>query len=299
MTATEKKGIIFTLIGGILWGASGICGGYIFMNRDITANWLVPYRLFTSGLLMLIYLYFRDKNKIFNIWKDKYDRIKILIFGLIGMILCQYSYYKAIEYSNPGIATVLQYFGPTLVLVYACFVEKRLPKIYEFVALILSISGVFILATHGDINTLQIPLIALLWGMTSAIALVIYTIQPRTLISKYGTSYVIAWGMLIGGAFLSLLVKPWNEVGVYDFTTYLFFMLIVIFGTIISFMLYLEGVSLIGATKASMIACIEPVSATLLSTIFLGTAFSILDGIGFVLVLSTVFIISYFGQSKK
>ena len=51
------------------------------------------------------------------------------------------------------------------------------------------------------------------------------------------------------------------------------FLLIVFFGTIVAFILYLTGVNIIGPTKASIIACIEPVAATICAILFLGVVF--------------------------
>lgn len=299
VTEKERLGNISTFIGGILWGVSGTLGGYLFTRKNITADWLVPYRLFLAGIIMLIYLYIKNKNKIFDIWKSKIDSFKIIIFGILGMLGTQYTYFTTIQYSNAGIATVLQYFGPTLILIYVCFNEKRIPKKYEMIALIFSIIGVFILATHGNLNNLQVSLKALSWGMCSAIALVIYTIQPVPLLKKYGTTPVIAWGMLIGGVILCISLKPWNKNISVDFSVFMTLILIVILGTILSFCLYLYGVTIIGATKGSMIACIEPVAATIFSAVFLGTKFTFLDLIGFAFVLSTVFIVAYFGANNK
>ena len=72
---------------------------------------------------------------------------------------------------------------------------------------------------------------------------------------------------------------------------------IVIFGTVLAYTFYLEGIHLIGATKASIISSIEPVAATVISAVWLGTEFSGADIIGFAMIISTVFIISLF--SKK
>ena len=127
------------------------------------------------------------------------------------MLGTQYTYFTTIQHSNAGIATVLQYFGPTLILLYVCFKEKRKPKPYEVVVLFLSLLGVFILATHGDMNTLKVSSVALFWGMLSAITLVIYTVQPAEILKKYGTAVVIAWGMFIGGIALSITAKPWEQ----------------------------------------------------------------------------------------
>ncbi len=299
MSKKEKLGTISTFTGGVFWGISGTLGAYLISRKNLTANWIIPYRLILAGIIMLVYLYFRDKEKLFLIWKSKVDAVKIILFGTFGMLGTQYTYFKTIQYSNAGVATVLQYFGPTLILVYTCFNEKRIPKKYELSALILSISGIFILATHGNTRHLQISFEALSWGLTSAITLVFYTVQPIKLIKKYATMPVIAWGMFIGGIILSLFTKPWNESGIFDFSTFLAFAMIIFLGTIVSFAIYLYGVSIIGATKGSMIACIEPVAATFFSAVFLGTNFSFLDLIGFVFVLSTVFIVAYFGADEK
>ena len=73
---------------------------------------------------------------------------------------------------------------------------------------------------------------------------------------------------------------------------------IVLFGTICAFYFYLTGVKLVGASSASMLACIEPVAATVISVVWLKVRFRMIDLLGFVFVLSTVFIISL-NQKKE
>lgn len=215
------------------------------------------------------------------------------------MLGTQYTYFSAIQYSNAAIATVLTYFGPTLVLIFVCLKERRKPLKYEIVAILLSSFGVFLLATHGDITSLQISFKALIWGMLSAMSVVFYTIQPEKLLEKYGPPMVVAWGMIFGGVVITLMTKPWNIDVIFDFTTFFVFMLIIFFGTIIAFILYLTGVNIIGPTKASIIACIEPVAATICSILFLGVNFDFLDMIGFVCIISTIFIVAYFDKKTK
>ena len=127
-----KKGTIIgtflTIAGGILWGISGVCGQFLFHSKDVTASWLVPLRLVTAGFLLLCYYLIRDKGKAFDIWKTKRNRIDIIIYGLAGMMLCQYSYFQTIEWSNAGTATVIQYLGPALIVVWVCLQTKRLPE---------------------------------------------------------------------------------------------------------------------------------------------------------------------------
>jgi len=104
------------------------------------------------------------------------------------------------------------------------------------VVLFLSLLGVFILATHGDMSTLEVSSVALFWGMLSAIPLVIYTVQPAEILKKYGTAVVIAWGMFIGGIALSITAKPWEQPVKVDIVVIVFLLLIVLLGSIFAFL---------------------------------------------------------------
>ena len=299
MKKNDNTGMLSTFVGGTLWGINGVMGNYLFLNKNVTTPWLIPYRLILAGFLLLGYLYYKKGSKIFDILKNPKDLLQIVLFGLIGMLGTQYTYFSAIQFSNAAIATVLTYFGPTLVLIYMCLREKRKPLKYEIVSICLSSFGVFLLATHGDITSLQISFKALFWGILSALSVVFYTVQPESLLKKYGAPIVVAWGMMIGGIFIAFVTKPWNISVTFDFVTFLVLMLIIVFGTIIAFILYLTGVNIIGPTKASIIACIEPVAATICAILFLGVTFDFLDVIGFLCIISTIFIVAYFDKKTK
>ena len=299
MKKNDNTGMLSTFVGGTLWGINGVMGNYLFLNKNVITPWLIPYRLILAGFLLLGYLYYKKGSKIFDVLKNPKDLFQIVLFGFIGMLGTQYTYFSAIQFSNAAIATVLTYFGPTLVLIYMCLREKRKPLKYEIVSICLSSFGVFLLATHGDITSLQISFKALIWGILSALSVVFYTVQPESLLKKYGASIVVAWGMMIGGIFIAFVTKPWNISVTFDFVTFLVLMLIIVFGTIIAFILYLTGVNIIGPTKASIIACIEPVAATICAILFLGVTFDFLDVIGFICIISTIFIVAYFDKKTK
>ena len=174
MKKNDNTGMLSTFVGGTLWGINGVMGNYLFLNKNVTTPWLIPYRLILAGFLLLGYLYYKKGSKIFDVLKNPKDLFQIVLFGFIGMLGTQYTYFSAIQFSNAAIATVLTYFGPTLVLIYMCLREKRKPLKYEIVSICLSSFGVFILATHGDITSLQISFKALFWGILSALSVVFY-----------------------------------------------------------------------------------------------------------------------------
>ena len=286
-------GIFITLLGGIFWGFSGVCGQYLFEVKGVSANWLVPYRLFCAGCVLLFYCAFRLRDKrFFAPLKDKRLYPQFLAFSLLGLMLTQYFYFYSIELSNAAISTVLQYTAPAMILVIACVSEKRLPKIIEFVALVLAMLGVMILATHGDLGTLVISQKALIFALLSAVCVCFYNFAPKKLNQKYPVVLNLGWGLVLGGVILGLFLQVWNLKGISDFSGFLALMGVVFFGTVFAFSFYLFGVKIIGAPKASIVASIEPVSAAFFAHFWLKTQFVFLDFVGFVLIISCIFLLA-------
>lgn len=293
---TEKgkttRGILFTLIGGIMWGFSGTCGQYLFTVKHLDPAWLVVTRMIFAGIILMTLGFARHKNEMTQILKNKKDLFHLLLFSIFGLTFCQYTYLTAISYSNAGTATVLQYLGPVLIMIASCFLAKRMPALKEIVAIFLALFGTFLLATHGDIHSLVISSKGLFWGLSSAVALMLYTMMPERLIRKWGSTVVTGYAMLFGGLFLFFVTGYWSMRVILDLGTILGLAAIIVIGTALAFTLYLQGVSDIGSVKASMIACVEPLSATVISAVWLGTAFTLIDIIGLAAIIITVLILT-------
>lgn len=289
---SEFLGILSTLFGGILWGFSGVCGQYLFEQKNISPDWLVPYRLFLAGTVLVIYFMISNPKLAFKPIRDTKLLLELMIYAFFGLLMTQYTYFCAIELSNAAVATVIQYSAPAMILAVVCLMERRFPKQNELIALILAILGVFLLATHGNFNTLAIGGKALVYALISATGIVIYSLVPTRLNKKYPVALNLGWGMVIAGAALALITKPWSLDGVSDTDGFLAFLSVITLGTIFAFSFYMVGVKTIGASKASMIACIEPVSAAIFGYFWLKTEFVLLDFIGFVFIISCILILS-------
>ena len=298
-----KKGTIIgtflTIAGGILWGISGVCGQFLFQSKDVTSSWLVPLRLVTAGFLLLCYYLIRDKGKAFDIWKTKRNRIDIIIYGLAGMMLCQYSYFQTIEWSNAGTATVIQYLGPALIVVWVCLQTKRLPERKEVLGVILAVTGIFLIATHGNPTTLALSQKALIMGLISAVSVVIYTVKPARMQAEFDTPLVLAWGMLIGGIALTIAFRPWNNKVIFDGETFTALAFIILFGTMAGFSMYMTGVKMIGSVKASLYSCVEPVASMVLTAVWMKVSFTTPDLIGTAFVIATIIILALPSPLKK
>lgn len=301
MANKSKKaaGVLLSLLGGIFWGFSGSCGQYLFAYHGTDSKWIVTIRMISTGIILLALSAVKHRSKIFGVWKGKKNLFCMSAFTLFGLILCQYSYFTAIEHSNAGTATVLQYLSPVMILVFVCIKNKRLPVFSEIIAIFLAVGGTFVIATGGDIGSLAVSTPALFWGIAAAVFLACYSLIPTPLLKAYDTPTVLGWGMLAGGIILLPVFKPWKIMPEISFSLIAALGGIVVFGTVIAYTFYLEGIRLIGATKASVISSIEPVSATVISAVWLGTEFSGTDIIGFIMIISTIFIISFWSNKSK
>ena len=281
-----------TLTGGTLWGVSGVCGQFLFQNKDVTASWLVPVRLMMAGIFMLCFYIWKDKKKAFAIWQKKENRWGILIYGLAGMMLCQYSYFQTIEWSNAGTATVIQYLGPALIVVWVCLQTRRFPERKEIIGVLLALLGIFLIATHGNPTSLALSGRALLMGLISAVSVVIYTVQPEKLQKQFPTPLILAWGMLIGGCVLTVLFRPWHQTVIVDAQMVTTLLVVILLGTMASFSLYMTGVKLIGSVKASLYSCVEPVASMVLTAVWMKVQFTLPDIIGTVCIILTIIILA-------
>lgn len=292
-------GIVLSLLGGIFWGFSGSCGQYLFTYHGVDSKWIVTVRMILTGIILLSVSLAKHKSKIIGVWKGKRNFLCMSSFTLFGLILCQYSYFTAIAHSNAGTATVLQYLSPVMILVFVCLKNKKLPVFAEIIAIILAVGGTFVIATGGDIGSLAVSTPALFWGIASAVFLACYSLIPAPLLKEYDTPAILGWGTLAGGIVLLPVFRPWEIMPEISFLLIAALSGIVIFGTVLAYTFYLEGIRLIGATKASIISSIEPVAATVISALWLGTDFSGTDVIGFIMIISTIFITAFANKKSS
>lgn len=286
------KGVILTFLGAICWGISGVLGEYLLNVSKIDSLWVISNRLFYSGLFMILFLYFKQHKEIFNVFKSKTDIFRLVNFAFLGLVICQATYFLAIKYTNAGTATVLQYLGPTMIMVYYCIVKRKLPKLNEVLAIVLSLLGIVMIATHFNFDSLIISKEGLFWGIFSALGLTIYNILSINLIKKYGSMLTVGWGLFLSGIIVQIVTKSFYIPSNFSLMDLICMLGVVVIGTIVSFTLYLQGVTLIGAVKGSIIACVEPIAAIFFSMILIGTHFGFYDILGSAVILLAVLLLN-------
>lgn len=290
--STMKKGVVFTLLGATCWGLSGVLGEYLLNVSKIDTVWIIANRLFFSGIAMVAILFLKDKHDLVRVFSNKKDILKLLNFSFFGLLICQGTFFLTIKYTNAGMATVIQYIGPVIIMLYYCILGRRWPLPREVIAIGVSLFGTVLIATHFDFSKLNISTLGLFWGLLSALGLASYNIFSISLTQKYGVMNVMAWGLLFSGIVVYFLTGSYYIPDNFKLIDLICMSGVILVGTILSFSTYLEGVRLIGAVTGSIIGCFEPIAAIMFSFLLLGTTFGTIDLIGAGFILSAVIVLS-------
>ena len=296
----EKQwiGMGLAIMGALFWGLSGTSVQFLENAKHLNVEWLLEVRLLLAGLLTILLSYIQDGIRIFDIFKNPKDFGKLLIFGLLGIALAQYSYFKAIAISGVGVATVLQYVAPTLLIIYLFLRYFKKPTPAEFCCVLLALTGTICIVSQGGLDISTINGDALFWGLISAASICVYTLQPIELLKKYSTTSIVGVAMFICGILSLAMFQQIDSEAIWDGMTWVGLFTIIILGTVVSFNAYIEGVRRIGAVQGSILSSLEPISAALFGWALLGNEFTLVGIFGMICIIATVFIIAWDRQRQ-
>lgn len=292
MKRYEIIGIILTLLGATLWGVSGTSVQFVGNFRNMNLEWLLTMRLITAGLLTVLYGWIRQGNAIFNVFRNWRDTLGLIIFGVFGMALCQYTYFRSIVIAGAGIATVLQYLAPSMIIIYLLVRYGKRPSTGEIISVILALAGTICLMGNNGFSFESFRSDVLFWGLLSAVGVAVYSVSPVRLLATYGTIPIVGFGMLLSGLVAAVLFQQPHSYATWDVWTVVGCFNVVFLGTIVSFNAYLEGVKRIGAVSGSILSSIEPISAAFFGWALLGNQFNWVGILGMAMIIATVIIIA-------
>lgn len=292
MKRYEVIGIILTLLGATLWGVSGTSVQFVGNFRNMNLEWLLTMRLITAGLLTVLYGWVRQGNAIFNVFRNWRDTLDLIEFGVFGMALCQYTYFRSIVIAGAGIATVLQYLAPSMIIIYLLVRYGKRPSTGEIISVILALIGTICLMGNNGFSFESFRSDVLFWGLLSAVGVAVYSISPVRLLATYGTIPIVGFGMLLSGLVAAVLFHQPHSYATWDVWTVVGCFNVVFLGTIVSFNAYLEGVKRIGAVSGSILSSIEPISAAFFGWALLGNQFNWVGILGMAMIIATVIIIA-------
>ncbi len=283
-------GVAATLLGGFFWGFSGTSASLLFSRYHVDTLWLLSVRQIFAGLLFMIVVLVRDRQRLVRLWTTPAHAREQLLFTVFGLLLNQFGYLMAVRLTNAGTATVLQCLQLVIIMVVTCVRRHRSPRRREAAGLVLALVGTFLIATGGNISQLSISPLGLVVGLLAALGAALTALIPTRVLPEYGSSIVTGSAMLVAGMVSCAFIRPWENPPALDASGIAALAVFIVVGSFLAYFLYMQGIKDLGGMRASMIATIEPISAAVTSALMLGTVFAPTDIVGFAAIIIMVFL---------
>ncbi len=283
-----RRGYVYVVLAALLWAVSGTSGKFLFLS-GVTPLQFVQLRLTLSALCLAILL------ALFRPHLLKIARGDILYFailGISGMAMVQFTYSYSISKINVAIAILLEYLAPVFIALYYVFACPEKPSRMTLLAVAISVSGCYLAVGAYNVDLLTLNWEGIVVGILSGLSYGWYAVYGERGMRRYDPLTVVFYALLFASVFWNTVLSPLEAFRVsYSSVEWFWIVYIVIFGTIIPYGLYSEGISLVRSTRASVTATLEPITAGFLAFFFLGESLQSLQLAGGALVLASVIIL--------
>ena len=286
------RGCISATLGAMCWGVSGTFSQFVFTNfPHVTSLWLSCMRMLFSGLLLTLISLPKHGKQFVEIWKHPRDIGRVAVYGLGGLLLCNYAYSSGIYHSNAATTTVLQTLNVVFIMVITCLQTRRKPRRNEFCSVLLALIGTYLLVTGGDPRQMILSPQGLFWGLASAVGATLYTLVGRPLLKRWNQGVILGIAMTMAGIFINGVSRSWTMGITLPPAGWLAVGVTVVIGSL-AFFLFLQGIRDAGPVRASILSVGEPLVAVVLGVVWLGDSFSLMQLLGFAAILAIVFLLA-------
>jgi drug/metabolite transporter (DMT)-like permease len=213
----------------------------------------------------------------------------LVVFGVGGLAFVQWFYFLAIHRLAIGIALLIEYLAPLLVALWARFAQHDVVRRRIWVALALALAGLaLIVNVFGGGAALSTAGVAFALG--GAVAYALYVLLAEHVVGGRDPVSLLGWGFLFASVFWAVLAPWWSfpghaitkdtslggNVASWHLPVWALAAWMVVFGTIVPFFLLVSALRHVSATRAGIIAMLEPVAGALVAWAWLGES---LDGV--------------------
>ena len=166
-------GFLATGLGVALFSSAvfGLSGSFAkaLLETGWTPGAAVTARLTGAALILAVPAIVALRGR----WHQLLDNwLTILLFGFIGVAACQLFYFNAVSRLSVGVALLLEYLAPVIIVVWLWAASRSRPRPLTIAGTLLSLGGlILVLDLTGAV---RVDVIGVLWGIAAAVCLAIY-----------------------------------------------------------------------------------------------------------------------------
>ena len=246
-----------------MWAANGSIARFL-LDDGVSAARLSQLRSAGSFLILLVALlvWRRELLRI-----DRGDVRRFAFLGIAGLALVHAFYFAAIDRLQIGVALTVQYLGPVLLLLWLRFAHGRPLRPGLWGAVCLSVAGCFFVV--GAFDPGDLDGIGLLFAFGAAVTFALYMLGAELAGQRYEPATTLVWAFGFASLFWAV-VQPWWNFPFDHFDTVAALLQglgVVVIGTLVPFLLMVTALRQLPASRAAIVATLEPVLAAIFAWI--------------------------------
>ena len=275
-------------LGVILVIISSICFAFvpnsakIALDEGTSLSFLLVSR-YAIGVALLLPMMFLTKTKLAvpNYLAPKIIKASVLALGLI------WATYHAVEFLDVGLVLIILYSFPIGVALISYFKREILINFQQIACMFLLLFGLWTMIYEEGVS---VNLYGLVISFAGLICFIFFIVSASKIADTIGSTVLNFYICLIGLSVLLAVILLHSGITMSVPKTLKGILAVASNGVffILSWVLYFKGAKFIGATRASFLACLEPLFAALLAIVLLGQLLSTKEWAGFFVILSSV-----------
>jgi drug/metabolite transporter (DMT)-like permease len=274
---------IMLLLGALLFAVNGAVSK-IILNAGMPAVRMTELRSLGAFVVLVIYLLIRRPASL------RLTRAQVpylFVYGIAGFAAVQVFYFLTIGRLPVGVGLLFEFTAPVLLVLWARFVRKERVKKRMWLALAFALIGLAMVANVFQGITLD--RLGVLFGAIAAVSLAAYyllgehgvRLRDPISLTTYGFFFaslfwlvvlpiwsfpwsILAGDLPVGGELVDASAPGWTLMAY-----------VVLLGTIAPFLLVISALRHTTPARAGIIGMVEPVSASVVSWIWLGESLTL------------------------
>jgi drug/metabolite transporter (DMT)-like permease len=306
-----RLGLLFAIGSALAFGMSGPLGKSL-MEAGWSPTAAVTARLAGGAFAMAVYATMRKPGwmrEALQHWKT------VIAYGIVPIAGAQLCYYNAVSHLSVGVALLLEYTSPVLVVGWLWATTRRSPSRLTLAGVALAVAGIMLVLGifQGDgLTAAHISLVGVGWGLAAAVCAACYFMMSDEVTadgSGLNSITLAAGGLVVGAVGLGLLgasgLMPLsftaNDTHIAGITTswVIPVVALALIPTAIAYLLGIMGIARLRPRFASLVGLAEVMFAVLAAWALLGEALTPIQAVGGAVVLAGLVLARQGDRSEK
>ena len=282
----QARYTISVIAAGVLWGIisifiKGLNGG------NLSPVQILQLRAIIASVLMAPCLFIIDKKLLCFSLKDIWMFIGTGVISLTFFSMC---YFQTIIESGASVAVILLYTSPIFVILFSLVLFKEKVTAVKLTALIMTFIGCIMVSGLGRDGG-GITAKGFIVGLGSGLGYALYSIFSRYALKKYHVLTITFYTFLFSG----ITIIPFSGLEMSSIISQpqllLYGVGIAMFCTVLPYLFYTFGMTMLETGKAAILVTVEPLVGTLVGCCLYGEPMTIVKAFGILLTFGAVILL--------